>query len=33
LAETDELRSKLFPERRRIPGRKGKIFLALGIAF
>ncbi|CAD8126010.1 unnamed protein product [Paramecium sonneborni] len=33
LGDTSELRTKLFPEKRRIPGRKGKIIIAIGILF
>jgi hypothetical protein len=33
VGDTSELRTKLFPERRRIPGRKGKIIIAIGLLF
>ncbi|CAD8152640.1 unnamed protein product [Paramecium octaurelia] len=33
IGDTSELRTKLFPEKRRIPGRKGKIILAFGVLF
>ena len=31
VGDTSELRTKLFPEKRRIPGRKGKMILAVGV--
>jgi hypothetical protein len=33
IKDTQELRSKLFPERRYIPARKGKMLMAVAFSF